>query len=330
MDKNYSHNISIILDTRREKLNEKYPVKLRVYSKAISKAKLFNTGIDLTKEKYKTIWIEGNSINLRGKNRETRIRLQKIETRANDEAEKLNLFSFEKFERKFFRRSSDSNNVYFHYDNLIKEYNSKGKIGSSESFKYSLKSIKNFNIHYTGKELTNLPFENINVDWLEAYEKFMLSKGKSVTSIGIYLRALRIVFNNTIDDNDISKEIYPFGKKKFQIPMSNKVKKALSGEELRILFNSVPKTPEQEKSKDYWFFSYMSSGMNLKDILLLKYSDLDNEKFSYYRAKTFSKSRTKSKIVIYLNDYTKGIIEKYGTNESEGFVFPLIQNSDSE
>ena len=96
----------------------------------------------------------------------------------------------------------------------------------------------------------------------------MLSNDKSVTSVGIYLRTLRVVFNNAIDDKDISNNIYPFGKKKYQIPTSKKVKKALNREQLKSLFNSKPKTKEQEEAKDFWFFSYMSYGMNLKDALL--------------------------------------------------------------
>jgi site-specific recombinase XerD len=330
MDKNYLHNISIVLDTRREKENGKFPVKLRVYSKAVSKAKLYNIDTDLNEKEFEIIWINRSISTVRGKNREIRSWLQKFETKANDEAEKLSLFCFDKFERKFFRKSSDANNVIYHYNKVIKSNINKGKIGTSESFKYSLKSINNFNNHYTGKVLTSFPFETITVDWLDAYEDFMLSKSKSVTSVGIYLRALRIIFNNAIDDNDISKELYPFGKKKYQIPQSNKVKKALNNNELKVLFNSKPKTPEQEKAKDFWFFSYTCNGMNTKDVALLKYSDIDEDKFSYYRAKTFSKSSVKKKIEIYLNDFSREIIKKYETRDLDGYIFPILHKDDND
>ena len=268
MIRNYSHNISIVLDLRRIKENGKFPVKLRVYSKSARKAKQYNTDIDLTKNEFENIWINGNSNNLRGKNREIRSSLQSFEARANDEAEKLDFFSFDEFDRKFFRKSTDGNNLIHHFNKVIKSNISKGKIGTSESFKYSLKSITLFNNYYTGKELESFPFDSINVDWLEAYEEYMLSNDKSVTSVGIYLRTLRVVFNNAIDDKDISNNIYPFGKKKYQIPTSKKVKKALNREQLKSLFNSKPKTKEQEEAKDFWFFSYMSYGMNLKDAYL--------------------------------------------------------------
>ena len=139
MEKNYTHNISFVLDTRRVKQNNKFPVKLRVYSKTLGKAKLYNTDIDLSKIEFNKIWIDG-STNLRGYNRTTRSWLQKFETRANDEAEKLALFSFNDFERKFFRKSTDGNNLIHHYNKKIENCKAKGKIGTADSFKCSLNS----------------------------------------------------------------------------------------------------------------------------------------------------------------------------------------------
>jgi len=329
MSEEYKYNISLVLDARRKKTTGQFPVKLRVYSKTISKAKLYNTERDLTKVEFQNIWTERGTTKLRGKNREARTWLEKYKARADDEAKRIDPFDFETFEKRFFRKSGDSNNVYHHYKILINENIRKGKIGTSESFKYSLKSIQSFIEAETGKEPLSLSYHSVNVNWLNKYEAFMLIEGKSVTSIGIYLRALRVVFNRAISDNDIVKELYPFGGKKYQIPDSKKVKKALNSDELGILFNSVPKTPQQEKAKDFWFFSYSCSGINTKDILLLKYSDLKEDKISYYRAKTFSKSKVKNKIEIYINDYSKAIIKKYGSNNLDGFIFPILKVNDS-
>lgn len=329
MEKNYTHNISIVLDTRRVKKNKKFPVKLRVYSKTLGKAKLYNTDIDLTKVEFNKIWVDG-STNLRGNNRTTRTWLQKFENRANDEAEKLILFSFNSFERKFFRKSTDGNNLIHYYNQTIENCRAKGKIGTADSFKCSLNSITKFNTLHTGKEASIFSFDLITVDWLDAYEESMLTRGKSVASVGIYLRSLRIIFNKAIEDGDIKKDIYPFGKRRYQIPKSSKVKKALSNIELGILYRAKPKTIEQTKAKDFWFFSYVCNGMNLKDVLLLEYSDIKGDKFSYYRAKTFSKSSVKTKIEIYLTDFSKEVIEKYGSQNKNEYIFPILSKKDSE
>jgi hypothetical protein len=51
----------------------------------------------------------------------------------------------------------------------------------------------------------------------------------SRSTIGIYLRPLRSIFNEAIADGIIKKEkCYPFGKRKYQIPTSKKQRKHLN------------------------------------------------------------------------------------------------------
>lgn len=323
------YNISIFFDQRNEKLNGLHPVKLRVYSKYFRKAKLYSLGIDLTEKQFNQVWIEQQK-NLKGKNKELRAKILKFQAKAEEDAKDMTNFSFDQFEKKYFRKTSDANNVFYHFEKVIKDNFEKNKIGTSESYKYTLKSFKDFANNKGGAELTKLSFTTITPDWLNKYEDFMVSKGKSITTIAIYTRTLRVIFNNAIEDGDISNDLYPFGKKKYQIPETKKVKKALTGKQLATLFKTEPLTIEQIKAKDFWFFSYACNGMNPKDICLLKYSDIKDGKFSYYRAKTFNKSRTKEKIEIYINDFTNSIIEKYGNEKKDGYVFPMLQIKESE
>ena len=43
-------------------------------------------------------------------------------------------------------------------------------------------------------------------------------KGRSLTTVSMYVRALRAIFNVAIENKDFKKERYPFGKKKYQVP----------------------------------------------------------------------------------------------------------------
>ncbi len=323
-----NYNISIFLDKRRSKANGQYPVKLRVYSSTIQKKKLYPVGIDLIEKDFEHIW--ESKKRLRGKNEELRIELQEIETRANVEAKKLSHFSFEEFEKKMFRKSTDGDNVFFHFQRAIDRHTKRKKIGTAVSYRYAMKAVKNFITFKTGKEPDRFSFAFITPSWLEEFEEYMLDKGRSVTTIGIYGRTLKAVFNAAILDKDISEDVYPFGKKKYSIPKTNKVKKALTSEQLAILFNARSRIPEQEKARNFWFFSYACNGMNIKDISLLKYSDFDNDQFSYYRSKTFKTSTQRTKIKIYLNEFTKRVIKKYGNTSKEGYVFPVLEIGLSE
>ncbi|CDF80440.1 integrase [Formosa agariphila KMM 3901] len=324
-----SYNISIRLDNRRKKDSGKYPVKLRVYGKATQKEKWYSLDIDMTEKEFDTIWTNTNDTKLRGTNKEARLKLQAIETRANDEAKQMTVFDFGKFETKLFRRSSDKNNVKYHFDTIIQKNIKNNKIGTSESYKYTLNSLANFSETQKKCKIEKLTFDTITADWLNEYQNFMLAKGKSYTTIAIYTRTLRVVFNVAIEENDISNDIYPFGKNKYKIPRTKKVKKALNSKQLKTLFDADATNDNEQLAKDFWFFSYACNGMNFKDIALLKYSDIQNDRFSYYRAKTFDKTAEKTVITIHLTDFTKDIISKYGNKSKSGFVFNILEIQDS-
>ena len=146
----------------------------------------------------------------------------------------------------------------------------------------------------------------------------------------MYIRALRAIFNKAIASNDIKKEFYPFGSAKYQPPAVRKVKKALSSQELRKLFECTPSSPEQEKARDFWFFSYMSNGTNIKDIAQLKYKDLDKDTIRFFRAKTINTNKGNLKeITVFLNDFSQSVIVRYGNKEtgSENYVFNILNDS---
>jgi hypothetical protein len=123
-----------------------------------------------------------------------------------------------------------------------------------------MKSLKGFLEWKTGKVPSKLAFAEITPEWLNQYENYITKeKGQSITTVGIYLRALRSVFNQALTEDDIKREIYPFGKrkaKKYEIPSSSKTKKTFNKEQLSVLFHAEPVTPEQEKAKAFWFFSF--------------------------------------------------------------------------
>lgn len=321
-------NISIFLDTRRGKENKTYPLKLRVYNKFNKKVKLYSLNIDLTEEEYKSVWLNPTNKSLRGKNKELRLKLQAIETRANEEAEQMTVFDFAKFETKLFRKSSDKNSVKYHFEKAIIEKLKENNLGTAESYKYAFKSLGEFSLKQKKRTIEKLTFDAITVNWLNEYERFMLNKNKSITTISIYTRTLRAVFNNAIRESDISEDIYPFGTRKegkYQISKTKKVKKALNSEQLKTLFNAEVISEQEQLAKDFWFFSYACNGINFKDIALLKCSDIRNDSFTYFRAKTFGKSVEKTPITVYLNDFSKSVIEKYGSTNKNGYVFTIIQ-----
>lgn len=325
MKKQYS--ISFYLDTRREKENSKFPVKLRVYANQIMKQKLYPTKFEYTKNEFKSIW---ETIKPRNEHKTERLKLQKLEDHVDEIAKTITPFSFEIFEKKMYLKKGQSEDVFYQYSEMIRENKEINRLGNAQNYDLSLKSLKAFIKYSSGKEPKKIRFVEINKFWLDSYENYMLNVlNRSHTTVSIYLRALRAVFNKAIRDKEIPEDIYPFGssKGKYQVPAVKKVKKALNSLQIKKLFDAEPQTPEQEKAKDFWFFSYACSGMNIKDIALLKYENLSDNKLVYFRAKTINTSKANLKeITVYLNDYTNSIIDKYGNKNKnkKNYIFDIL------
>ena len=78
------------------------------------------------------------------------------------------------------------------------------------------------------------------MEFLKEYERYLLDQGKFISTVGIYLRPLRPIVNEAIAEGFISKEFYPFGKRRYQIPASRNVKKALSLQEMGKIYHYQP------------------------------------------------------------------------------------------
>ena len=318
--------ISLYLDTRREKKTGKYPVKLRVFTPRPRKQKLYATTFAYTENEFKSIW---ESKKPRKENKEDRIKLEAIQSHANDVASKISLFTFESFERSMKNGSQKyDQDVTFYYKKAISEYKTNKQIGTASSYDLSLKSLKKFHC----KDI--LSFYEITPQWLKEYENFMInSEKRSRTTVGIYLRPLRAIFNTFILIESIDSNIYPFSKKrgdkKYKIPAPKGTKKALSSEQLKLLYKTKPVSPEQKKAKDFWFFSYFCNGMNVKDIAYLRYKDISDDTVSFRRAKTANTNTEQKPIIVYLNKFTKGVIDKYGNPDkmAENNIFNIIDPS---
>ena len=81
-------------------------------------------------------------------------------------------------------------------------------------------------------------FYEIDVNWLKSFENYLLNSNLSITTVGIYLRPLRAIFNKAIEEREIDKEFYPFGKRGYQIPNTKKVKKSIKSRTVKIIIPS--------------------------------------------------------------------------------------------
>ena len=152
----------------------------------------------------------------------------------------------------------------------------------------------------------------------------------SLTTVGIYLRHLRAVLNDTIESSLVPRDSYPFGRNKYVVPAGHNVKKALSKDDVIKIINYGCQTDAEQRARDLWVFSYLSNGMNVADICALRRSDLDTKtnKLNFVRKKTArSKKGNQSKIVAKLFPESWAIIERQGNPDKRPAAYVFLFSS---
>jgi integrase len=309
-------SISFFLDASRPNAQGKCLVKLNIYCKPNKKR--YATQIHLTPED----WEKVNGPKLKNDQLKTvRLEMQTIEKKALEVAQSLNPFSFVAFEEQFFGKGRTdqkikTNKLKDWFADYIQKLKENEQVSTAISYDTTIKSL---NAYRKG-----LSIEDITPTFLQAYEYHMTSKGRSISTVGIYLRQLRSIINQAVEAGAIPQDKYPF--KKYQIPAGRNVKKALKDEEIEFLFNYQTDDPMKRKAVDFWIFSYLCNGMNMADIIQLKQENVMGEFLFFIRAKT---RRTKKKdlrpIKVALMDRALDIIETYrNTDPSNPYLFPIL------
>lgn len=306
--------VSFFLDASRPNQENKCLIKLNIYQRPHKKR--YATIYHATPEEWKKL----NGSNLRDEElKKIKKGLKDIETKAEKVISKITPFSFVAFEEAFFNKeaASHSTSLKYWFDRYIKQLNQTDQVGTAISYNTTLNSITAFR--------KNLSLHDITPTLLHDYEHHLLTDGKSVSTVGIYMRQLRAIINQAIDANVISSDKYPF--KKYQIPAGRNIKKALNEEELNKLLNYQPLTAELQKAIDFWLFSYLCNGMNFADIIELKPGNISGNYLHFIRAKT---KRTKKKdlrpIRVGLNARAVEIINRQkNTNPDNPYLFPVLE-----
>ncbi len=323
-----NYSTAIVLETRnplkergennkpRPKNEEKYPVKLRVIINR--KARYYGLGEYLTQDDFKRMMGEKPRKALK----EIRKRFEKHENRAEQILGAMQNPAFQQFKRLYTQKGRGGN-IEKYYQMYIDQLKNDNRLGTASNYECSLKNLNEI------KGINGLSFSDITPEWLEDYSDKMEKRGKTISTIGIYLRPLRHLFNKAIGDGVVSRDKYPFGSPahgKFSIPTSENRKRPLKRSELEALADY---TGPYEKYRDMFLLSYYLMGLNFYDLLTLKWQQKDVNTLTIIRTKTKRTTRKKQRAInLYLNDDAQAIIEKYGRKDSI-LIFDVIGEKDT-
>jgi len=312
--------LTYFFDTRSKLLDGNYPIKLTVYYGR--QKKRYKTPFKATQEVYDRL--------LANRLRDESTKQLKRQTvswldKQTLIAESIIPFTFSDFENILYAEKTKSRKIQLNdgvnsiYDKHIQSLNDEGRISTANSYQDSLTSILSYK--------KNLKVSQITPDFLKGYEKWMTDNGRSLTTVGMYVRALRTIFNIAIENEVIDASKYPF--KKYTIPAPQKISRTLKKEEIKLIINYTAKRDADAIALDYWVFSFISNGMNFKDIALLKYGNINGDFIEFRRAKTKRTTKNNSLPIMVPLDYSLlDIIKKRGnkSKKKEDYIFPILKH----
>jgi integrase len=312
--------LTYFFDTRSKLLDGNYPIKLTVYYGR--QKKRYKTPFKATQEVYDRL--------LANRLRDESTKQLKRQTvswldKQTLIAESIVPFTFTDFENVFYAEKIKSRKIQLNdgvnsiYEKHMQALNDEGRISTARSYQDSLTSMLSYK--------KNLKVSQITPDFLKGYEKWMTDNGRSLTTVGMYVRALRTIFNMAIENEVIDSSKYPF--KKYTIPAPQKISRTLKKEEIKQIINYTAKRDADAVALDYWVFSFISNGMNFKDIALLKYGNINGDFLEFRRAKTKRTTNNNSlPIMVPLDENLLYIIKKRGnkSKKKEDYIFPILKH----
>ena len=202
------------------------------------------------------------------------------------------------------------------YQELIEQYKANDKCGNRLIYKSSYNSI---NVFTNGN--LEIPFNAIDVAWLNKYEKWLRSKGNKETTMSLMFRTLRSAYNKAIDSKCARKSDYPFNNYRISKFDVSTEKRAIAKADILKFSTDVRSIGKQQYvqlSKDIFIFSYLCGGINFTDIAnLTKDNIIEGKRLHYIRQKT-------GKLIkLGLSEEAIQIIRRYAV-ESKGYLFPIL------
>lgn len=197
-----------------------------------------------------------------------------------------------------------------------------GRIGTMQSFHTTLRNVAK----YKG---VGILIGDVTQEWLRGLEEFMGNRNKSITTIAINMRNIRTMMNVAKKRGFIREGQYPFGEDRFVIKTEEGKKKALDIKQIARIKNFKGEDERLQRSRDIWLFIYFCNGINIADLVNLKYRDIVDGEIDYIREKTKRTTKTVRHVRAVITDDMRKIIDRWGNEpRPDNYIFNLVEHTD--
>lgn len=189
------------------------------------------------------------------------------------------------------------------------------RTGYRLSIQQTYNSLIKFNRHL------DIPFSEMDCNWLKKYEVWLRKQDKSENTIGIRFRNIRMIFNLAVNMELVKPECYPFKKFKVSKLQQETAKRALNKAEIQAIINYPTEGKDfyTKLAVDLFTFSYFMGGINFADMAYLTGKNITEGRLIYNRRKT-------SKLInLPLQEVAIRVLKKY-EDSSKRYLFPILSN----
>lgn len=171
-------------------------------------------------------------------------------------------------------------------------------------------------MHRYDSRVDSRSFEDIDVKWLEGFDRFLAKTAPSRNARNIHYRNIRTVFNRAIDDGITSA--YPF--RKFKIRPQETAHRALTVEQVRQL-RDYPCEPHQEPYRDMFILMIYLAGINAVDLFTPGHAKITRDRIEYFRTKTQKDGSAGKFISVKIEPEAQAYLDRYYDYDAEQFHF---------
>ena len=170
-------------------------------------------------------------------------------------------------------------NLLNYYDEFIKNLNKQNRTAYASSHNTTKTWLEEFTSSKT------IPFKSVNYIFLESFENWLKKKECSINTIAIYMRNIRVVFNDAIKREKIELGLYPFRRYELTRRLKPVIKKRNLSVEIIKKLKAIELADNLEcMARDVFMLSFYLIGINLKDLYNLE--KINDGRIQYFRAKT--------------------------------------------
>ncbi len=329
--------VRLTLDTRKtsKKMDNTYPISLRVFHQKTRLVRLgyFTTvhGWDEKNARLKKSVIANRNLDCFDIEQEIGEKLYQSKAILNELGESINLIGvdtlIEHIKNKWDRNNDSELRKKIENDITISSWGKvlmtrkrkSNKPGTARWYQSGIEALIKFN---QGKDIL---LYNINVTLLRNFEAHHVGKGNSKNTIGIYLKAIRVIYNSAIEEDQFIpiKDAFKF----YKIPSPVRTKKRAISKNKMVGLKDLKYERESPlwHSNNYALIMFYCRGMNFIDLVKIKVRDIADGRLYYGRSKTNDSFSVK------ITDELANIFKHYLFGKhAEDYLFPTNYDGSTE